>query len=264
MTAENDIRRALAELAPRPRADDEALAGMRRAVARRRRRQTLGRIAVVCALAGVGAAGAALVRAGGDDPPSYQMPAGPGPSGPSTTPTTAPMGDPSRTVRFANVTFELPEGWAVIGDGRQPLCVAPVANPAPRFALCAGLALYHGDLPGYRGRPYEKDGPWPFFHTRDPVPCPGGPPDAAAGGDTVVPGTAGTAPIDEGFRDVGDRKAAYDQWFARCTRSSFTFTPRAWYLPKSQIVIFDVFGRPETDRILASFRFDDPGTGRAP
>jgi hypothetical protein len=40
-----------------------------------------------------------------------------------------------------------------------------------------------------------------------------------------------------------------------CRLSGFAFTPRAWHLPRSQIVIFEYFGRPETEGILASFTF---------
>jgi hypothetical protein len=53
--------------------------------------------------------------------------------------------------------------------------------------------------------------------------------------------------------------AVYDKWEARCELSGFTFTPRAWHLTESQIVIFDVIGRPETEAILASVRWTDRG-----
>jgi hypothetical protein len=131
------------------------------------------------------------------------------------------------------------------------MCVAPAGNPEPRWDDCAGLLLYKEDLPGYEGRPYEKGGPWGFYHATDPVPCPGG----QGADDTVEPGAVGTAPIDSGLAPVGDHRADYDQWFARCSVSSVTFTPRAWLLPTSRVLILDVLGRPETDALLASVQF---------
>jgi hypothetical protein len=251
MSTEDQLRRALHGIAPQAPADDDALAGVLTAVTRRRRRQSVGRIAAACALLGVAAAGVALARAGAGDPPVVQTPSHPGPTGSDRSPGTTGPGD---RVGFGRITFVLPPGWEVVDDGSAggPMCVAPAGNPEPRWDGCAGLLLYRGDdLPGYEGRPYEKGGPWGFYHGTDPVPCPGGQ-DAD---DTVEPGAVGTAPIDSGLAPVGEHRADYDQWFARCSASSFTFTPRAWLLPTSRVVIFDVLGRPETDAILASVQF---------
>jgi hypothetical protein len=267
MSGEDQIRRALSDLAPRPAADDAAFAGVERAVSRRRRRQAVGRVAAVCALLGLAAGGAALVRASGDDPPVVETPAQPGPSREPESGTTGP-----ERVRFANVTFELPEGWTATrqdapgpqGQEGEMLCVAPTGDPGPVWQGCGGLQLFHGWRPGYQGRPYEKDGPWGFAHAEEPAPCPVGVADpAATEPDLVVAGPDGRAPVDSGVRPVGNRTADYNQWSARCSGSNFTFTPRAWSLPTSKIVIFDVLGHPETEAILGSFRFDgETGAGR--
>ena len=267
MSGEDELRRALDGLAPRPAADDEARAGVARAVARRRRRTAVARVAAAVALVGVAAGGAALARSATSDdhPADMATPAHRGGDRPGTgtgpsVPTSAPGGP---EVTFGNATFTLPDGWSAspLAAGGDALCVAPAGNPAPRWEGCGGLALYHGDLPGFAGRPYERGAPWSFAHDRGPVPCPLAPGDpAAGGGDTVVPGAVrGRDPIDSGLRPVGDHTADYDQWLARCSRSNRTFTPRAWYLPRSRIVIFDVLGRPETEAILGSFRFAGAG-----
>ena len=60
----------------------------------------------------------------------------------------------------------------------------------------------------------------------------------------------------EQLRPVGDRRAYFYQWTAGCQQSSYTFTPRAWYLPVSQVLMFDYIGYPDVDPIVASSRFD--------
>jgi hypothetical protein len=262
---EDRLRRALDDLAPRPSADDAAFAGLERAVARRRRRTAVARVAAAVALVGVAAGGAALARSvgdAGDRPADVATPAQQGgdeggTGGLSTLRTTVP--GPERA-RIGNATFVVPEGWEAtpLGSG-DAVCVAPVGNPEPRWEDCGGLAIYHGDLPGTEGRPYERDAEWSFDHGTDATPCPFAAPGVAPGNDIVEPGQAGRSPIDGGLRPVGDRKADYNQWFARCSVSHRTFTPRAWLLPKSRILILDVLGQPGAEAILASFDFS--GTG---
>lgn len=260
---EDRLRRALDDLAPRPAADEAAFGGVERAVARRRRRTAVARVAAAVALVGVAAGGAALARAAGGDvdrPADVATPAQKGGGeggGLSTLRTTVP--GPERA-RIGNATFVVPEGWAAtpLGSG-DALCVAPVGNPEPRWEDCGGLAIYHGDLPGRGGRPYERDQPWSFAHGTDAPPCPFAAPGVAPAADVVEPGQTGRAYIDGGPRPVGDRTANFNQWFARCSVSHRTFTPRAWLLPKSRILILDVLGQPGAEAMLASFEFSGAG-----
>jgi hypothetical protein len=259
MTDEERLRRTLTELAPRATPDDRAFDGLDRAITRRRRRRAATRVSALIVVVGV--AVGLLAGRGGDGQGTVENPPASG-EAPSTAPTTPPPG--ATRVPFGDVTFLLPAGWVVAhqgGDaGAETMCIAPAGNSGPRYEDCAGLLLYHGDLPGYRGGRYVRDGTWGFAHGEEPAPCPVASPDPGTGADdVVVAGAVGKRPIDTGLRDVGDHRADYDQWFARCRESNFTFTPRAWYLPTSRVVILDVLGHPETGDILASFQFDSDG-----
>ncbi|HET6952001.1 MAG TPA: hypothetical protein VFI47_16585 [Acidimicrobiales bacterium] len=266
--AEDRVRAALADLAPAAPADAAAHAGLHRAIARRRRRRTTGRIAAAVLVLAALAGGRAVFDArDAEGPAGYSIEPGgrtgtapePGTGTASTTPGSA---SPDGHVTFGPVAFDLPAGWRSVLNADGSLCLAAADRPGPQWDGCAGLRLYRGELPGYEGAPYEDHGPWGFATSTDPVACPvaGGDVGGDVGpatDDVVVPAEAGTEPIDEGFRPVGDRTATYDQWFARCSLSSYTFTPRAWHLPESDVLIVDVFRQPETEQILASFTFTD-------
>ena len=255
------LRRELDALAPAPPPDLLALAGVGRAAGRRRRRR---RAAAVAAAAGVVVA--ALVGPGfarerrADVVTPVTSPGGPASVPPSAAPA-PPVSPPDGTrVTFAGVTLTPPAGWVVAERrGDTSLCLAPAGNPAPHWDDCGGLTLVHGDLPGFENAPYRDHGPWAWYHATDVTPCPTAPEPAPGapldGVQGAAPGPDPYAPVDRGFRPVGAHMAVYDRWAARCELSGYTFHPRAWHLPTSQIVIFDVLGRPETEAILASFQF---------
>jgi hypothetical protein len=284
MTAVEDrVRRALVDLAPTVPADGAARVGVARAVGRRRRRGVAGR---VVATAIVGGALAVVAIAG---PPAIRrdravVPATAAPPLTVTPPTTAPPPTaatvpPAETdapadtvvpattvpsaaagastagdrVTFAGVSFVLPPGWVMAERrGDETICVEPAPDPYPNWD-CSGLRMNHGQrLPGFETVDYVDHGPWAWYHATDVRPCPTGT-DAE---DAVSPPDGiGYDPIDTGYAEVGDHTAVYDQWAAVCRLSGFAFTPRAWHLPRSQIVIFEYFGRPETNDILASYTF---------
>jgi hypothetical protein len=254
MTAEDRLREVLDDLAPRPPADEAALAGVRRAVGRRRRRQVAARVAAAVAVVGLGA-GAVLATAGRDGP-TVQTPAT---QPPETTEQGPATSAPGVRVEIGNISFEAPPGWTAIQapsvsleSSVRAICVAPGDGAAPAFEGCSGVLIYSGDpLPGYQGAPYEQDGLWQFAHSTEPIPCPFDDPP----GSVIEPGMAGLQPIDGGGRAVGDHTASYNRWFARCGDAGATFTPEAWLLPTSKILILDVFGHPETEALLASVDF---------
>jgi hypothetical protein len=252
MTAEDRLREALDDLAPRPPADEAAYAGVQRAVGRRRRRQAVTRIAAAVAVVGLGA-GAAVLATVGRGGPTVQTPATQPATTEEPTPTTAPL---KGRMQVGNISFEVPSGWAAemqgLPESTLRVCVAPIRNPGPSFEGCSGVMIYSGDpLPGYQGTPYQQDGEWQFAHEAGPTACPFDDPP----GSTIEPGPAGRFPIDQGLRDVGDRRAAYNRWFARCGDAGATFTPEAWLLPQSKILIVDVFGHEETEALLDSVEF---------
>jgi len=198
-----------------------------------------------------------------------QVVAGPGtaPTGPATVPPPPVPDDGGVPIDFGGVTFELPEGWTVLNrDVRGWIEFDPVAGygiehpynnlcvSPPDVAPFCGLQLWHGDLPGNEGfGPWEDHGDWPWHQETDPPFCPdrlGSSPT-----DAVVPVDGDLGPVDSGIAPVGDHTAVYDRWAVECEVSGFTYSPRTWHLPDSQIVILDMYGQPETDSILQTFRF---------
>jgi hypothetical protein len=282
MRTDDMVREALADLAPTAPADNTALAGVHRAIGRRRRRQHVAQAvaAVALAIAAVGT-GALVLRAEddnvqtGNEGTSTTVPTtATTPTSTATTPTTATGGDAANRQTFGPVSFVLPDGWEVIyqndtpstdlatgepGPTGETLCIAPVDAAGEQVGLqwdgCSGLMIHQGDfLPGKEMDPYQPDDYWAWHHHTDTNPCPnnaGNPDDGVIGTDQD-----GEAPIAGGFRDVGDKTANYNRWRAVCAVSRFTFEPQAWFLPQSKVLIFDVFGHDETEAFLASFQFD--------
>jgi hypothetical protein len=265
MRTDDLVREALADLAPTAPADSSALAGVHRAIGRRRRRQHVARAVAAVALAAAAIGTGALVLRAEDD--NVQVGNG-GDGRPTTTETTtAPEPDASGRITFGPVTFQLPEGWHQIDHRNtrgeeasgESMCIGPLPNGYPRWDDCGGLLIYQGDfLPGNEGRPYERDSLWGWYHNTDVAQCPfsPGPLGGGAPDDGVQVPTEGMAPIDSGTAAMGDRTAYYDQWSAVC-ESGQSFQPRAWYLPTSKVLILDVTGHPETEDFLASFEFDE-------
>lgn len=251
-TTEDLVRDGLTGLAPKAPADAAAYAGIGRAITRRRRRRTAARVAAIAAVALV-AVGAGTLAAGRNDTPGYS-------TQPGGTATTAP--NESGAVTFGNATFDIPAGWGVLWNSGTEMCVAPVDTEG--IGDCAGLRLARGELIGYEGGPYVDHGDWSWHTGTDVMACPNRRSDPGGELDSVVPGDAGTAPVDSGFGDVGDRTAVYDEWAAECAISGLTFNPRAWHLPESEMLIVDLVGRPETEAILASFEFSDGGADGQP
>src|SRR5262245_44489257 len=114
MRTDDMVREALADLAPTAPADNTALAGVHRAIGRRRRRQHVARAvaAVFLAAAAVGV-GAVVLRA--EDNHVQTGSDGTSTTTPTTKPTTETTGTPKpgegdRT-QFGPVSFVLPAGW---------------------------------------------------------------------------------------------------------------------------------------------------------
>ena len=170
-------------------------------------------------------------------------------------------------VSFGGASFTLPDGWSVTvpeGDGAwtdidpmtgsaaehsyRTLCVGP--DPAE-----CGLRMYHGDAPGHEGfQGWEDRGAWPWYTSTDVDTCPVREP--GGGFDAVQPVGGDYLPAETGTRPAGARTAVCRRWDAVCEASGFTFSPRSWHLPESDIVVIDALRRPETESVLASFRFE--------
>ena len=264
MRTDDMVREALADLAPVAPADNTALAGMHRAIGRRRRRQHVARaMAAFAVLALAIGAGAVLLGAESNSPDISTQPDH---GKPTTDSTGVPKPDENGRIDFGGVSFAVPLGWDVISRGKEPspltdaegetMCIAPAGNEGPQWDGCAGLLIHTGDfLPGHEQLAYQPHTAWAWYHHTDVDPCPltAGPPEAPPD-DVRSPN--GTDPIESGTRPVGDRMAEYDRWRAECGTSGAIFEPEAWYLPESQVLVFDIFGHPETVDFLASFHFD--------
>jgi hypothetical protein len=245
MTTDDLVRDALTDLAPIAPADDTAFAGVRRAVARRRRRRAAGRVAAALLAVGLIAGGGVVIGGVRRD-------------GESRVATRPPTTGDTRQVTFAGMSLDLPEGWEVISRdvSEDRMCIGPAGNPYPRFHECSGLELHHGDpLPGNELDEYQDHGPWGWYPDTDVNPCPNQPYDPGQQLDGIQSTGAGYDPVETDEVEVGGRPAAYDRWAARCERSGYTFSPRAWHLDDEQILIVDVVGRDEVDAIIESIRW---------
>jgi hypothetical protein len=292
MTSTEDVvRDALADLAPIAPADSSAYAGVGRRITRRRRQRAATRLAAVAVVALVAVAGASLVgrddepsgfstgegrtiTTGPDAGPDDGAPPGPGTGqdgiedrddGAGTAPTPTTLGP---------ATFTLPAGWEAVqqdeawievdgsGGSEVPhpytsMCLRRTADPGP---LDCTLEMFHGDVPGHEGfEAYDPNGKWSWYRAGDPMSCPDGADPGGEALDTVQPVDGSMAPVDSDFPPVGSRTAAHSRWSAVCERSGFEFSPEAWFLPESELLIIEVLDQPETEAILDSFTFVDDG-----
>ena len=293
-STEDLVRNALADLAPVAPADSSAYAGVGRRITRRRRQRAATRLAAVAAVALVAVAGASLVGDRDDEPSGFQtgegntITTGPdagqpddgAPPGPGTGQDGVDAADDGvstgpTTRRLGPATFTLPAGWEVVqqdevwidaaepgGSGTVPhpytsMCLRRTADPGP---LDCTLEMFHGEVPGHEGfQAYDPDGDWSWYRSTDAMACPDGADKGGEALDTVRPADGSMAPAESDFRAVGTRTAAYTRWSAVCETSGFRFSPEAWFLPESELLIIDVVGQPETEAILQSFGFGDEG-----
>jgi hypothetical protein len=267
MRTDDMVRDALADLAPVAPADSTALAGMHRAIGRRRRRQQVTRVAAAVAVLAFAVGAGALVLRADSDPSNVSTE--PDDGKPTTDTTGDPKPDLSGRITFGEVSFQLPDGWEAgrptkmidpeTGAQGDRMCIAPAGNTGRQWDGCAGLLIHQGDfLPGREMQPYRPHDDWAWYHATDPPSCPTeGEPTAGEPFDQVSPpASTGQAPIDQGERAMGDRAAIYDRWGAVC-QSGFGFQPQAWYQVESQVLVFDILNHPETEDFLASFEFED-------
>jgi hypothetical protein len=249
MSTEDTVRDALADLAPRVPAGDQALAGVRRAITRRRRRRAVARTGVAAVLLAAVATAGVVAVVSGNEPSETDM-------GTPTTTTTEPVA-PGGRLQFGPVSLDLPDGWVerfrVPGTGTdgasESLCIGPAAGEPPVGTDCAGLMLHRGYLPGHETFSYEEEPGW--SQATDVEQCPTG-----DGVDDVVVTGPQEASREEDDRPVGDKDAEWTEWAAECS-SGATFTPEAWLLPDVRVLVVEVLDRDETEEILASFEFTD-------
>lgn len=249
MSTEDTVRDALADLAPRVPAGDQALVGVRRAITRRRRRRAVARTGVAAVLLAAVATAGVVAVAVGNEPSETDM-------GTPTTTTTEPVA-PGGRLQFGPVSLDLPDGWVVrfrvpdtgTDGANESLCIGPAAGEPPEGTDCAGLMLHRGYLPGDETSSYEERPGW--SQATDVERCPTG--DGVD--DVVLSGPQEERRVEDD-RPVGDKDAEWTEWAAVCS-SGATFTPEAWLLPDVRVLVVEVLDRDETEEILASFEFTD-------
>ncbi|MCW2782511.1 MAG: hypothetical protein JWR35_2960 [Marmoricola sp.] len=157
-----------------------------------------------------------------------------------------------------------PTGWEIIrGEpstgGPSSICLAPQGNPHPLFG-CGGVRIYYGQhLPGANASDYRAGEAAGWYSATDVQPCPIG---QASAGNHLNGVTVG-AKFENGLRPVGDHKASWNKWTATCKDGS-RFTPQAWFLPTSKVLILDYLDHPETAAILNSAKFASDGAPLPP
>ena len=118
---------------------------------------------------------------------------------------------------------------------------------------CGGLDAYYawtGFAPGREQGNFLTDGPG-WYHATDVQPCPVEPTSGPDGLNGIHEG----ALLEHRLAPVGSHRADYYRWAAHCD-NGFRFTPRAWFLPQSKVVVFDYLDNAESSRLLSTAAFD--------
>jgi len=199
------------------------------------------------------AGGAAAGCTGGASRPVAGTTESPSPST-STSPSPTATQTVATHVAIGPMQLALPHGWR--SDTRSSfshLCIEPPSK-GPRALGCGGLEVWYGwdgYLPGNELASFGRDHPG-WYHATDVQPCPVDPTNGPDGLNGIHDeGLVGG----ETLRPVGDRQAYFYQWHAHCD-GGYRFSPRAWYLPVSKLVVFDYVGNDIADAILDTATFD--------
>ena len=208
--------------------------------------------AVVVVLVGRGGhsareASAALPHSTGTTTPAASSPS------PAASPDHGTSARPAKAL-VGPVLLTVPDGWTTVSSFFGSACIEPQRSRPHAFG-CAGLEVFYGwdgFLPANEMSSFSRKAPG-WYSATDVQPCPVDP----RGGDDYNGIEVGRQVGGEQLRPVGDRRAYYYQWTAGCQKSTYTFSPRAWYLPISKVLMVDYIGYPDVDPIVASARFDD-------
>ncbi|MFI6802013.1 hypothetical protein [Streptosporangium canum] len=167
------------------------------------------------------------------------------------TPTTASASTSSassasatQTLSFRGMNLTIPSSWEVYRDGdRVKVITGACGKPSAGYFTpkCDAFWLFGPKVIKYGHEGFSAYTPErPFYPASDVQPCP------FNGRYLQVLGKATVA----GLRQVGPgHKAHYRTWFGRCVvegngRQIATFDQREWFLPKSRILVVDVWNTP--------------------
>lgn len=158
-------------------------------------------------------------------------------------------------VAIGPLQLALPPGWRSSSeDSFANICVEPAGKQTATAAGCGGLDIWYGwdgFLPGNEMSTFDPKSPG-WYHGTGMAPCPVDPTNGPDGLNGIQPGEASA----RGLRPIGDRNADYYEWDASCESGNYHWTPRAWYLPISKILVFDYTGNPAADALLRTATFD--------
>jgi hypothetical protein len=164
---------------------------------------------------------------------------------------------------FGNVSLVIPAGWKVhrssgpkaygaVDSAYHRACVYDPAAGARSLFGCAGLDIwYDGFLPGDGTAKFNSNrnlaASW--HHGTATATCP-----RTAGGPTVaaVLPLSATDQSRWTFPKVGDTaKAVYNVWDVACADGT-SFSPQAWFLPKSMVLFFSYDANPAAQALLST------------
>ncbi|MGV9776939.1 hypothetical protein [Streptosporangium sp. NPDC003464] len=158
--------------------------------------------------------------------------------------TTSASASATQTLSFRGMSLTIPSGWQVYRDGdRVKVITGACGKPSAGYFTpkCDAFWIFGPKVLKYGHEGFSAYTPeQPFYPASDVQACPfNGKYGQVLGKATAV-----------GVRQVGPgHKADYRSWFGRCVKHSngeqtATFDQREWYLPKSKILVVDVWNTP--------------------
>ncbi|MEV8630539.1 hypothetical protein AB0395_02690 [Streptosporangium sp. NPDC051023] len=159
----------------------------------------------------------------------------------ASTPTSSASASATQTLSFRGMTLRIPSSWEVYRDtDRVKVVTGACSKPSAGYFTpkCEAFWIFGPKVIKYGHEGFSAYTPeQPFYPASDVQPCP------FNGKDGQVLGKAYAA----GLRPVGrGHKADFRGWLGRCVKNSngrqtATFYQREWFLPKSRILIVDVW-----------------------
>ncbi|ACZ91555.1 hypothetical protein [Streptosporangium roseum] len=162
----------------------------------------------------------------------------------STSSASATSASATQILSFRGMNLTIPSSWGVYRDGdRVKVITGACGKPSAGYFTpkCDAFWLFGPKVIKYGHEGFSAYTPErPFYPASDVQRCP------FNGKHGQVLGKATVA----GLRQVGPgHKAHYRSWFGRCVKygngeQTATFDQREWFLPKSKILVVDVWNTP--------------------
>lgn len=157
----------------------------------------------------------------------------------------------STNFSFRGMNLKLPSGWKVHRNGDTVVvATGKCKRPEPFASNCQSFWVFgptaYTDLP-VGGGSLTYTGKYQFHPFSGVIPCPF---------NAKTSWYEGEKATSTGLRQVGrGHKAMYNAWPNQCVtnnggRRTASFTQREWFLPKSRILVVDVWNTPGLSDVL--------------